>query len=95
MKRMATDFRWNAWNLDNALKHGVTVEEAERVVRNASRPYPRKHDAGKWIVIGPGNSDRGVEVIFVYDDDDARDTAYILHAMPTRGHRSRKRKPGR
>ena len=85
------DFRWNDWNVENATKHGVTPEEAERVVLNASRPYPKKHDAGKWIVIGRGNSGRPVEVIFVYDDDDARDLVYILHAMPTAGHRRRKR----
>ena len=92
---MTLDFRWNQWNLDNATKHGVTPAEAEHVVRTASRPYPRRQDGGKWIVVGRGNSDRGVEVLFVYDDDATRDTVYVLHAMPIRGHRSHKRRQGR
>ena len=58
---------------------------------NATLPYPKKHDAGKWIVIGRGGSSRPVEVIFVYDDD-ARDSVYVIHAMPTAGHKGRKRR---
>ncbi len=81
--------------MEHATKHGVATEEAERVVRDASRPYPRRHDRGNWIVIGRGAGGRMVEVIFVYGDDDTRDTVYVPHAMPTRGHRSRKRKRGR
>jgi uncharacterized DUF497 family protein len=86
---MVPDLRWNAWNLENATKHGVSVEEAEHVVRNAGRPYPGRHDAGMWLVVGRGDHGRMVEVIFVYDD--ARDTVYIIHAMPTRGNRRRRR----
>ncbi len=81
------DFRWNDWNLEHATGHGVSVAESEHVVRNAGRPYPRRHDAGKWIVKGRGDSGRRVQVVFVYDDDDARDVVYVIHAMPVRGHR--------
>ena len=76
------EFRWNESNLDHATKHGVTTDEAEHVVRFASRPYPRRHKKGTWIVVGRGNSNRWVQVIFVYDDEDTRETVYIIHAMP-------------
>ena len=92
---MSIEFRWNEWNLENATKRGVSIAEAERLVLNAVRPYPKKHDAGKWLVVGRGNSDRPIEIVFVYDDDRTRDIVYILHAMPTAGHRNRRRKRGR
>jgi hypothetical protein len=86
------DFRWNAWNLDHATQHGVTTAEAEHVVRFARRPYPRPHKDGTWIVVGPGDSNRTVQVIFVYDDK-ARESVYIIHAMPlARGRRNRRKR---
>jgi uncharacterized DUF497 family protein len=83
------EFRWNAWNLDHATAHGVSTAEAVRVILNAARPYPRKHDGGKWIVKGRGNSGRMVQVIFVYDDDE-RQIVYVIHAMPVHGHRRKR-----
>jgi hypothetical protein len=73
------DFRWNAWNVDHIGKHGVTPEEAEHVIRFARRPYPRSHRQGSWLVIGRGNSNRRVEVVFIGDPNE---TIYVIHAMP-------------
>jgi uncharacterized DUF497 family protein len=74
------EFRWNAWNLDHAAKHGVDVPaEAEMVVKGACRPYPEHRGDGKWIVIGRGHGGRFVQVIFVVDPDG---TIYVIHARP-------------
>jgi hypothetical protein len=35
-------FRWVEWNTLKIAKHGVSIREAEHVVRRASRPFPRK-----------------------------------------------------
>ena len=79
-------FRWNAWNQENATKHGVSQAEAERIVKHPSRGYPRKHGGGKWIVIGRGQGGRLVEVIYVVDPDDI---LFIIHAMPLTTRRRR------
>jgi phage-related protein len=81
-----TDFRWNAWNLEHATKHGVAVHEVEHVVRNARRPYPRDIGDEKWLVEGRGQGDRFVRVIYVLDMDG---TIYVLHAMPLTTRRRR------
>ena len=75
------DFTWDANNLDKIAKHGVSCEEAEHVVRFARRPYPRHHRKGTWIVLGHGNSDRKLQVIFVIDE---YDNIYVIRAMPVR-----------
>jgi len=52
------DFRWNEWNVDHIVRHGVSPEEAETVVRSATRPFPRKIEDDKWLVWGrPGEAD--------------------------------------
>lgn len=73
------EFRWNRWNIDHIARHGVTPEEAEHVVRFARRPYPRRHRKGTWLVIGRGNSNRRLQVVYTLDDDGVR---YVIHAMP-------------
>jgi hypothetical protein len=79
-------FRWNQWNLDHATRQGVSVAEAERVVRNASRPYPRDMGDEKWLVEGRGQRDRFVRVIYVIGSDDRM---FIIHAMPLTTRRRR------
>jgi hypothetical protein len=76
---MVDEFRWNSWNLDQATKHGCTVEEIQAIVRNPGRGYPRKRGNGKLMVVGRGTGGRLVEVIYVLDEDG---TAYVIHAMP-------------
>jgi uncharacterized DUF497 family protein len=81
------DFRWNDWNLEHATTHGVSAEEAESVVRRASRPYPQDRGRGKWIVVGRGQGGRVVEGIYVIDHDER---LYIIHAMPLSTRRRRR-----
>ena len=75
-------FRWNDWNLENATKHGCTVEEIETLVRREVRGN-RQRRAGdeKWIVQGRGRGDRFIEVIFLLDEAEEH-TLYVIHAMP-------------
>jgi uncharacterized DUF497 family protein len=72
-------FRWIDWNRDHVLEHGVEPEEAEKVVRQARRPFPRKIEEDKWLVIGRGRGDRFLQVIYILDPDE---TIFIIHARP-------------
>ena len=71
-------FRWDEWNVEHVAKHGVTPEEAERVVRLAKAPYPQSRADGRWIVWGRGDGGRLLQVIFVGD----RVEVYVIHARP-------------
>jgi uncharacterized protein len=73
------DFRWNEWNVEHIGRHGVTPEEAEAVVRGACPPYPLRREDDKWLVWGPGQGGRLMQVVFVPEQDDA---LYIIHARP-------------
>jgi hypothetical protein len=81
------DFRWNQWNLGHATRHGVTVVEAENVVRRAGRPWPRYMGNEKWMVEGRGQGDRPVRVLYLVDSDDS---LFIIHAMPLTTRRRRR-----
>ncbi len=81
------EFRWNAWNLDHATKHGVAPYEAEKVVRGAQRPYPKRMDNEKWMVHGQGIGGRYVQVFYLVD---AEGTLYIIHARPLSGAEKRR-----
>jgi len=41
---------------------------------------------GKWLVIGRGQGDRFLEVVYLVDPDD---TLFIIHAMPLTTRRRR------
>jgi uncharacterized DUF497 family protein len=73
------DFRWIRWNVQKCMKHGVQPEEAEHVVRNARRPYPRKIGDEKTLVAGQSRAGRYLQVIYLVDEDDA---IFVIHAMP-------------
>jgi uncharacterized protein len=84
-------FRWNEWNVEHLERHGVTPEEAERIVRMAKAPYPRPRADGRWLVWGWGDGGRFLQVLFVADEDDE---VYVIHARPLteREKRSYRRK---
>jgi uncharacterized DUF497 family protein len=87
------EFRWNEWNIDHIAEHGVRPEEAEVVVRNARRPYPKRHMEGKWLVRGRGFGGRLIQVIFIIDDDE-NETIYVIHARPLTGKEKRRFRQG-
>jgi uncharacterized DUF497 family protein len=72
-------FRWNDWNREHVAEHGVDIDEAEMVVRQARSPYPRKIEEEKWLVVGRGRGGRFLQVIYVFDPDK---TVYVIHARP-------------
>jgi uncharacterized DUF497 family protein len=80
-------FRWNDWNLDHVMKHGVSAAEAESIVRGAIRPWPQRRGREKWVVEGRGVGDRPVRVVYVIDYDN---TLYVIHAMPLSTRRRRR-----
>lgn len=82
-------FRWIDWNVWKMAKHGVSPAEAESVVQNASRPYPRRVDRDGWLVVGRGQGDRFLEVAYSVDPDD---TIFIFHAMPLSTRRRRRKR---
>jgi uncharacterized DUF497 family protein len=73
------DFRWNDWNIEHLVTHGVSPEEAEQVICAARVPFPRKIEEDKWLVWGRGRGGRFLQVIFVADPDR---TVYVIHARP-------------
>ncbi len=73
------DFRWNDWNVEHIAAHGVTVEEAERVVEHAAAPFPLRREDEKWLVWGKGHGGRFLQVIFILDVDG---TVFVIHARP-------------
>lgn len=88
---MDKPFRWNAWNLEHATRHGISPFEAESVVRGARRPYPKRIEQEKWMVHGRGVGDRFVQIFYLVDP---AGTLYVIHARPLSGaekHRYRKR----
>jgi uncharacterized DUF497 family protein len=91
------EFRWIEWNIDKVIGHGVTPEEAERVVERAASPYPQQREDDKFLVWGPTAAGRLLQVVFLLDEDD---TVFIIHARPLtekekrRRRQQRKRKSG-
>lgn len=87
------NFRWNQWNVEHLAEHGVDPDEAEAVVREATRPFPRRIGEDKLLAWGPGRGGRLLQVIFVMDDDG---TAFVIHGRELtkreKGLRRRKRR---
>jgi uncharacterized DUF497 family protein len=72
-------FRWNQWNVDHIAKHGVSPEEAEDIVENPRRPFPRYHGNGKYLTRGQTGAGRWLQVIYVFDP---AHVIYVIHARP-------------
>ena len=66
-------FSWNAANVRHIAKHGVNAFEAEYVIRTAGRGFPRKFGHGKWLMKGPTENGRRLQVIFIYPAEDEID----------------------
>lgn len=73
------DFRWIEWNREHLAEYGVSMDEAESVVRRAQRPYPLHREDDKWLVWGPTHNGRLLQVVFIIDEED---TIFVIHARP-------------
>ena len=60
-------------------RHGVEPEEAEQVVYGAKSPFPLVQDDEKYLVWGPTEAGRLLQVVFVIDPDDV---IFVIHARP-------------
>lgn len=93
LRDFLVEFRWIGWNIEHIGAHGVSPEEAERVVENATPPYPLYRDDDKWLVWGRGFGGRFLQVVFIIDDDG---TIFVIHARPlTEREKRRFRRKGR
>ena len=77
---MVKDFRWNEWNVGHIGEHGISVDEAEYVIRDARPPYPSLEQEERWVVRGQTREGNYIQVAFVIDPDG--ETAYVIHARP-------------
>jgi uncharacterized DUF497 family protein len=71
--------RWNAWNEEHIDRHNVSREEAEQVIRQARRPFPRYQGDGRWLVRGQTASGFYLQVVFIYSP---AEVIYVIHARP-------------
>jgi hypothetical protein len=58
-------FVWNQWNVEHIGNHGVTPQEAEFVVEQATGRYPQKIGDAKYLVWGRTADRRPIQVIFI------------------------------
>jgi len=86
---MSYDFRWIEWNVGKVEDHGLTVEDVEHVVNNASRPDPKPVGNEKWLVIGPMTGGKVIQVIYLVDPDE---TLFVIHARPLTANERRRRR---
>ncbi len=84
------EFRWNRWNVDHIAQHGVSADQAEEVIRDATRPYPLHREDGKWLVWGKTAGGDLLQVVFIIDEDDS---VFVIHARPpTKNEKKRYRR---
>lgn len=76
---MAFKFRWTEWNDEHIGTHGVSRWEAESVVESPDRSYPRHIGDDRFIARGQADSGRYLQVIYVFDPEDA---VFVIHARP-------------
>jgi uncharacterized DUF497 family protein len=70
------EFRWNDWNLDHAIRHGVSPGESELLVQRGSA---RHIGDNKYRVVGRGSGGRWIQVIYIIDPPGM---FYVIHARP-------------
>jgi uncharacterized DUF497 family protein len=74
---MAAEFRWNGHNEDHIAEHGVTPEEAEFVVNQPARGFPRREEQSKYRVWGQSGSGRYLQVVYIFSPPGV---VYVIHA---------------
>jgi hypothetical protein len=90
---MSYDFRWNEWNEDHIALHGVAYDEAEQVVEQPARGFPRYDGARKYRVWGQTMAGRYLQVIYIFSPPGV---VYVIHARDlTEPEKRRLRRQGR
>jgi uncharacterized DUF497 family protein len=86
------EFHWVEWTRNHLAEHGIEPAEAEQVVINARRPFPRKIGDEKWLVWGPGQGGRLLQVIFVRLSSNK---VFVIHARPLTAIEKKRYRRGR
>jgi uncharacterized DUF497 family protein len=73
------EFRWNDWNEEHLATHGVDPQEAEEVVVGAQPPFPLVQADEKYLVWGPTEEGRLLQIVFVIDSNDS---VFVIHGRP-------------
>src|SRR3954453_20083534 len=58
-------FAWDDWNIDHIAEHRVSQHQAEIVIETAEPPWPAQKGEDKFLVWGPADDGRLLQVIFV------------------------------
>ena len=83
-------YRWNDANVEHIERHGVSPEEAEYFIDDASHQFPRAIGDGKFLVWGKTEDGHYLQVIFIYSPPGF---VYVIHARPlTKGERKQFRR---
>lgn len=78
--------------MEHIAEHGVSAEEAEFVMENAGRGFPRSEGNGKYRVWGQSESGEYLQVVFIIDADG---TIFVIHARPLSDKEKRTFRRGR
>jgi hypothetical protein len=70
-------YRWMDWNRDHATRHGVSVNECERLV---NRGRARRIGDNKYRVTGKESGGRWIQVIYAFDEESG--DVFVIHARP-------------
>jgi hypothetical protein len=73
------EFRWNEWNVEHIAQHGVRPSQAEYIVRNARRPFPKAQGDGRFLVAGRTPDGDYLQVVYIFSPEDV---IYVIHARP-------------
>ena len=83
------EFRWNSHNIGHIGEHGVEPADAEFVVNQPARGFPRREAEGKFRVWGQAMHGRFLQVLYIFDPPGV---VYVIHARPlTEGEKRRTR----
>lgn len=72
------DFRWTPQNVEQVEKHGLKIEDVQRVVRFARHPWPRRYKRNGWEVRGRIPTGEVIQVFYFIDPQDG---IYVYHAQ--------------
>ena len=86
------EFRWNEWNVEHIAEHGVLPAQAEFVVNQPDRGYPRRGEEGKYLARGQDSAGRYLQVIYIFDPPGV---IYVIHARPLTPFEKRRLRRGR
>jgi uncharacterized DUF497 family protein len=74
------EFKWNSWNLGHIAEHGISSHEAEFLITDAGKGWPKYVGDGRHLVRGQTADGHYLQVIFIYDKFDGR--TFVIHARP-------------